>query len=330
MKRREFIILLGGAATWPVAAHAQQGERVRRIGVLVGNALSADDPLARKELQPFQQGMRDAGWIEGKTIHMEYRFGAGNPARIETAASELVALAPDLIYVMTALGTKVVSQRTKTIPIVFSLVADPVGMGVVASLARPGGNVTGFAVWEPEAGGKWIQLLQEIAPDVSHIGVVYDPETEPYAASFISEAKRATGHGVSLVESPVHNDRDIEAAAMAVGREAHGGLWVITGPFTLAHDVSIIAAAARYRLPAVYGNTVEADRGGLISYSFAPDEHMRQPVSYVDRILTGAKPADLPVQSPTKYEVAINLKTAKALGLTVPPTLIATADKVIE
>jgi putative ABC transport system substrate-binding protein len=333
MQRREFITFLSGAALSvgaPKAIKAQQTQRLRRIGVLVGNAPSADTLLAKRELQPFQQEMLAAGWIEGKTIHMEYRFGAGDPARIETAASELVALAPDLIYVMTAVGAKAVGQRTSTIPIVFSLVADPVGLGIVASLGRPGGNVTGFAVWEPEAGGKWIQLLQEIAPDVSHIGVVYNPETSPYAASFISEAKRAIGHGVNLVECPVRDDRDIEANAMAVGREAHGELWVITDPFTLAHDVSIIAAAARFRLPAIYGNTVESERGGLISFSFAREAHMRQPVSYIDRILKGEKPADLPVQAPTKYELAINLKTAKDLGLTVPPTLLGRADEVIE
>jgi putative tryptophan/tyrosine transport system substrate-binding protein len=331
MRRREFMTLVGGATfVWPLAAGAQQADPMRHVGVLVGNAANADDLLTKKELGPFQMGMRDAGWIEGKTIHVEYRYGAGDPAKIQTAAADLVALAPDLIYAITLKAVQAVSQKTSTIPIVFSLVADSVGMGVVASLSHPGGNVTGFDVWDPTISGKWLQLLKEVSPDIGRVGIIFNPDVAPYAASFISAGKRAAGQGLDLLEFPVRDDPDIESAAMSIGREPHGALWVIADPFTTAHTDRIVAEALRFRLPSVYGNSLQAQRGGLISYANASDLIMRQPVSYIDRILKGDKPGNLPVQTPVKYELVINLKTAKMLGLSVPSTLLSTADEVIE
>src|SRR5262245_8597663 len=331
VRRREFIkVIAGSAAVWPRFAHAQQQAGMRRVGVLVGNASSGDDPLAQKELSPFQKGMRDAGWIEGKTIQIEYRYGAGDPAKIETAAAELIRLAPDLIYAITLKAVQALSQKTAAIPIVFALVADPVGMGVVTNLHRPGGNVTGFDVWEPAISGKWLQLLKEIAPAVSRVGIIYNPDVAPYAASFISAGKSAGVQGLDLLEYPVRNDRDIEAAAMSIGREPNGALWVIADPFTTQNGDRINAEALRFRLPSVLGNSIQAQRGGLIAYSFAVDANMRQPVLYIDRILKGDKPGDLPVQRPIKYELVLNLKTAKALGLAVPVHLQQIADELVE
>jgi putative ABC transport system substrate-binding protein len=330
MRRREFIALVGGAVASPLGARAQQANRMRRIGVLVGNAASADDPLGKNELGPFREAMRDAGWVQGKTVQIEYRYGAGDPAKIQAAAADLVSLAPELIYAITLKAVQALSQETRTIPIVFSLVADSVGMGVVASLSHPGGNVTGFDVWDPTVSGKWLQLLKEISPETGRVGIIYNPDVAPYAASIISAGKRAAGQGLDLLEFPVRNDREIEAAAMSLGREPHGALWVIADPFTTAHTDRIVAEALTFHLPSIYGNSVQAERGGLISYANAADAIMRQPVSYIDRILKGDKPGDLPVQTPVKYELVINLKTAKTLGLTIPPGVLAIADEVIE
>src|SRR6516165_8643122 len=222
MKRREFITLIGGAViARPLAVRAQQAAGMRRVGVLVGNASSADDPLAQKELNPFRDAMRHAGWIEGKTIQIEYRYGAANPAEIETSAAELVGLAPDVIYSITLKAVQALIQKTRTIPIVFSLVADPVGMGVVTNLRQPGGNVTGFDVWEPSVSGKWLQLLKEISPSVSRVGILYNPDVAPYAASFISAAN-AANQSLQLIERPVRDDADVEDAARSIAREPKG------------------------------------------------------------------------------------------------------------
>jgi len=330
MRRREFVtFVVGATATWPLAARAQQPVPMRRIGVLVGNASSADDPLGKKELNPFRDAMRHAGWIEGKTIEIEYRYGAGDPGKIQKAAEELVELAPDVIYSMTLKAVQALSQKTRTIPIVFSLVTDPVGMGVVTNLHHPGGNITGFDVWEPTVSGKWLQLLKEIAPGVSRVGVIYNPDVAPYAATFISAGASAS-QGMKLLERPVRNDQEIETAASSLAQEPGGALWVIADPFTTEHGDRIVAEAIRYRLPAIFGNSVMAERGGLIAYSFAVEANMNQPAEYVDRILKGDKPGDLPIQRPVKYELVINLKTAKTLGLDVPPFLQQLADEVVE
>lgn len=286
--------------------------------------------MGKAELGPFHEAMRDAGWIEGNTIVVEYRYGAGDPAKIQAAAADLVALAPELIYAITLKAVQALSQKTHTIPIVFSLVADSVGMGIVTSLSHPGGNVTGFDVWDPAVSGKWIQLLKEISPDIGRIGAIYNPDVAPYATSIIAAARRAAGQGLDLLEFPVRDEAEAEAAAQSLGREQHGALWVIPDPFTTAHTDRIVAAALRFRLPSIYGNSVQAERGGLISYANAADASMRFPVSYIDRILRGDKAGNLPVQTPVKYELVINLKTAKALGLTVPLQLQLLADEVIE
>ena len=274
--------------------------------------------------------MRQAGWIEGKTIQIEYRYGAGDPAKIKIAATELVKLAPDVIYAITLKAVQAVSQQTLTIPIVFSLVADPIGMGVVTNLRHAGGNVTGFDVWDPALSGRWLQLLKEIAPGVRRIGVLYNPDLAPYAATFISAGASAAGQGVILLEHPVRDDADIEAAAMSIGHEPNGALWVIADPFTTQHGDHIITEALQFRLPSIFANSVMAERGGLVAYGFAVDAYMRQPVVYIDRILKGDRPGDLPVQKPVKYELAINLKTAKALGLTLPTSMQLLANEIIE
>ncbi len=245
--------------------------------MLIGNASSVDDSLGQKELQPFQDALRQAGWIDGKTIKIDYRYGAGDPAQIETAAAELVRLAPDVIYAISLKAVQAVCQKTLTIPIVsipivFSLVADPVGMGVVTNLQHPGGNVTGFAVLDPAASGKYIQLLKEIAPGVSRVGVLYNPDVAPYAAAFLSAGTSAAGQSLKLLERPVRNDADIEAAAMSIGDEPNGALWVIADPFTSQHGDDIIAEARRFRLPSIFGYSVMAERGG----SFCRPEARRQ------------------------------------------------------
>jgi putative ABC transport system substrate-binding protein len=330
VKRREFITLLGGAAMWPLRARAQQGDRVRRIGVLIGYASSPDDPVTREMRRPFEKAMQDAGWIDGKNIRIDYRFGGGDLAEIKAAAAELVALSPDLIYALGLPAAQAVHEKTHTIPIVFSRVGDPVGFGLVASITRPGGNITGFAVWDFSIGGKWLQLLREIAPQLRRVGIIYNPETGPYAAALIASAKAAAGSDVAVVEYPTHNDQEIEAAASALSQEPHGGLMVVPEPFTNEHRDKIIAQAARSSLPILMSIFAATKRGALISYNYEFDAMMRQPVSYIDRILKGQSPGDLPVQAPTKFELSINLRTAKALGLTVPPALLARADEVIE
>ena len=317
-------------AAWPLGARAQQGDRIRRIGVLIGYALSADDPTAREMRQPFEAAMRDAGWIDGKNIRVDYHFGGGGLAKINAAAAELVALSPELIYALGLPAAQAVREKTHTIPIVFSRVGDPVGFGLVASMTRPGGNVTGFTVWDFSIGGKWLQLFREIAPELSRVGVIYNPETAPYAAALIAFAKEAAGRDVAVIEYPSHNDHEIEAAASSLGQEPHGGLMAIPEPFTNEHRDQIIAQATRFSLPTLMSIFGATKRGALISYNYAFDAMMRQPVSYIDRILKGEAPGNLPVQAPTKFELSINLKTAKALGLAVPPTMLTQADEVIE
>jgi putative tryptophan/tyrosine transport system substrate-binding protein len=331
VRRRDFITLLGGAAaSWAPATHAQQAYPARRIGVFLGLAASADDPGVGEIVRPFKAAMQEAGWIDGRNIRLDYRFGGGDLAKINAAAAELVALAPELIYATGLPPAQALRQKTRAIPIVFSLVADPVGFGLVESLRQPGGNVTGFIVWDLSIGGKWMQLLQEIAPDLTRIGIMYNPDTAPYAPALIASAKATAARGAAVFECLTRNDREIEAAASSLGNEPHGGLLIIPEPFTNAHRDQIIAQSARFGLPTLNPVFGAASRGALISYTYAFDVMMRQPVTYIDRILRGELPGNLPVQAPTKYVLSINVKVAKTLGLSVPSTLLALADEVTE
>jgi putative ABC transport system substrate-binding protein len=332
MRRREFLGVLGGAAavSWPLAARAQQRSAVRHIGVFLGLATGPEDPGAAEILRPLRTSMQDAGWTEGKNVRLDVRYGGGNIAKIGTAADELVALAPELIYATGLPPVQALRQRTRTIPIVFSLVADPVGFGLIESLSRPGGNITGFVVWDLSIGGKWMQLLQEVAPNLRRIGIMYNPNTAPYAPPLIASARASAAGGVAIVECHTRNDGEIEAAAASLGSPQDGGLLVIPEPFTNANRDKIIAQSDRFRVPTLNPVFGAVNRGALISYTYAFDVMMRQPANYIDRILRGESPSNLPVQAPTKYVLSINLKAAKALGLSVPPTLLGLADDVIE
>jgi putative tryptophan/tyrosine transport system substrate-binding protein len=328
MKRREFIVGLGGAAAWPVVARAQQGDRVRHIGVLATG--DKNDPLWKARLSAFTQALADLGWIDGRNVRMDLRWGGGEINRIRALAQELVGLQPDIIVAVTTAATAALQRETRTIPIVFANVAEPVESGFVASLNQPGGNITGFGFLEVSVGGKWLELLSEIAPVLKRAAIMFNPDGYPGSGynSYFETAARLLK--VVLIMAPVHSDVEIETAIVALGREPGGGLVVGADFFTVEHRASIISAAARNNVPAVYGNSFFARDGGLLSYGIDPVDPWRRAVSYVDRILRGAKPGDLPVQFPTKFELVINLKTAKALGLIIPPNLLALADEVIE
>jgi putative tryptophan/tyrosine transport system substrate-binding protein len=331
MRRREFVrFVAGGALMWPLSGVAQQPERKRKIGVLLGYASTADQPLARQVINLFQDALRRAGWFEGGNLSVEYRFGAGDPAKIDAAAAELVSLSPDAIYALGIPPAKALRQKTGSIPIVFSQVADPVGFGLVASLAHPGGNVTGFMTWDLTIGGKWVELLLEIAPGLKRVGVVYNPDTGPYAAGLIASAKVVAGATVAVLDLPVRDVRAIDAAATSLSGERESGLLVVPEPFTNTHQDEIIALSARGHLPAVVPFGGAARRGALLSYTYALASMIQEPVGYIDRILKGESPGDLPVQAPTKFELSINIDTAKALGLTAPLSLLGRADEVIE
>jgi putative tryptophan/tyrosine transport system substrate-binding protein len=329
MRRREFIAFLGGGiAGWPLAARAQQPERVRRIGVLM--PLAADDPEARARLIAFMQALQHLGWADGRNVEIDTRWGALNAGDIRKFAAELVELAPDVIFTMSSVTVAALLQATRTIPIVFTIVADPVGAGYVDSLARPGGNATGFTIYEYSISGKWLELLKEIAPRVTRAAVLRDPAIASGPGQFAAIQAVAASLGVELRPVDVRDAGEIERAIAVVAQSANSGVIVTGSTGAAAHRELIIALAARHRLPAVYNSRFWPAGGGLISYG--PDflDQFRRAASYVDRILKGEKPADLPVQAPTKYELVINLKTAKALGLEVPPTLLARADTVIE
>jgi ABC-type uncharacterized transport system substrate-binding protein len=329
MKRREFITLLGGAAAWPLAARAQQPERMRRIGVLIN--LTADDPEGRARLAAFLEGLRELGWTDGRNIQIETRFGGGDVGRIRAHAAELVALAPDVIVANTTPVTRAVRQATSSIPIVMAAVNDPVEQGLVSSLAHPGGNITGFMFIDFQMVGKWLEMLKEAAPGVSRAALMFNPDTGPqyylYLRSFETVPRSIA---VEVTAAPVRDTAEIEAAITKLGREPGGGLIVAPDGFTTVHQHLFIRLTQWHRLPAVYALRTFVAQGALMSYGPDAYDVLRRSASYVDRILKGEKPADLPVQAPTKYELIINLKTAKALGLTVPPTLLARADEVIE
>ena len=329
MKRREFISLLGGAAAaWPLAARAQQPERMRRVGVLM--SIAADDPEGQARLAAFLEGLQQLGWTDGRNVRIDTRWAAGDADRIRQYAAELVALAPDVILASGGPTVGPLRQATRTVPIVFTQTPDPVGAGFVESLARPGGNATGFTVFEYGMGAKWLELLKEIAPRVTRAAVIRDPALAAGIGQFGAIRTAAPAVGIDVRPIDVRDPAAIERGIKAFASEANAGL-VVTGSAPAgAHRNLIIALAAKHRLPAVYAYSNWPKDGGLIAYGPDQIDQYRQAAGYVDRILKGEKPADLPVQAPTKYELVVNLKTARMLGLTVPPTLLARADEVIE
>jgi putative ABC transport system substrate-binding protein len=328
VKRREFITLIGGAATWPLAARAQQPEGMRRIGVLMNTA--ADDPEGQARNTAFVQALQQFGWTEGRNIRIDYRWSAGNADRTRGYAAELVALAPEVILAPGSASAGPLLQTTRAVPIVFVTTVDPVGAGFVASLARPGGNATGFLAFEYGISAKWLELLKEIAPRVTRAAVIRDPAIAAGAGQLGAIQSVAPSFGVELSPVNVRDATEIERDVAAFARASNGGLIVTPSALTLNHRVQIITLAARHKLPAVYSDRHWVTGGGLISYGPDRVDQYRRAAGYVDRILKGEKPADLPVEAPTKYELMINLKTARALGLDVPPTLLARADEVIE
>jgi putative ABC transport system substrate-binding protein len=328
IRRREFIFTLGGAAAaWPLAARAQ-GERVRRIGVLMVQA--ANDAEGQARVATFLQGLQELGWSVGRNVRIDIRWSAGNADDMRKYAAELVALAPDVILTPGASTVGLLLQVTRTVPIVFTIVGDPVGAGFVESLARPGGNVTGFMSFEYGLGGKWLELLKELKPGVTRVAVLRDPTTTSGTALFGVIQAMAPSFRVEVNNVNVRDAADIQRGVTAFAQSSNGGLIVTGSPPTVVHRDLIIKLVAQHRLPAVYYERTFVAAGGLISYGSDYIEPYRRAPGYVDRILKGEKPADLPVQAPTKYELVINLKTAKALGLEVPPSLLARADEVIE
>ena len=329
MRRRNFIALLGSAAVvWPLPARAQQGERVRRIGGLMN--LAADDPEAQARLAVFHQGLQEAGWSVGRNLQIDIRWGAGDADRFRRYAPELVALAPDVILATSGTTVPWLLQATRSVPIVFTQTPDPVGAGFVASLAHPGGNITGFTQFDYSIGGKFLELLKEIAPRVRHAVVLRDAGDPAGIGQWAAIQTAAPSFAVELRPVDVRDASEIERGLTAFARGSNGGLIVTGSAPATVHRNLIIALAARHLLPAIYPFRYFVVGGGLISYGADPVDQFRRAAGYVDRILKGEKPADLPVQAPTKFELVINLKTAKALGLEVPPTVLARADEVIE
>jgi putative ABC transport system substrate-binding protein len=329
MNRREFVAVLGGAAAWPLVGHAQQPERVRRVGVLL--VFAENDPQGQARVTAFAQALGRLGWVQGKNIRIDYRFAAGDPALFKTYAAELVEMSPDVILAGGSPAVVALREQTRTIPIVHTPLIDPVGQGFAQSLARPGGNITGFSAVDAPLYAKWLQLLKEIAPAVTRVTVIFNPDTAPFAP-LLNRAFEAAGPslGVTVTLAPVHDDSGIEEAIATQARDPGGGLIILAdGGFTSTHRQVIIAAAARHNLPLIAPTGFPAD-GALMSYWFDLVDGYARAASYIDRILKGASPADLPVQEPTKFSLVINLKTAKALGLTVPSSMLDLADEVIE
>jgi putative tryptophan/tyrosine transport system substrate-binding protein len=329
MKRREFITLLGGAvAGWPLAARAQQPARIRRIGVLYPFAETDKEALAH--IAAFREGLQKAGWADGHNIRIDYRAALTEESR-QRFAKELVALQPDFILSGGTAPTVALLRQTRSIPIIFVNSADPVGSGLVTSLARPGGNVTGFINLEPTMASKWLELLKGVAPRVASIAFLFNPATAPYADNYLSPFKAAaTSFGVEAITTPVHDASEFETIIAAQARKPNSGLIVMPDPFPFVHRAEITSLAMRHRLPVVYSNRGYTELGGLLSYGADLVENLRGAASYGDRILRGDKPSELPIQVPVKFELVINLNTAKALGLTVPYKLLAAADEVIE
>ena len=331
MKRREFIRLVGGAAAvWPLAARAQQTERERRIGVL--SILAESDVNWRASIKVFEHRLQELGWTDGRNIQINYRGAAGNVEHLSTFAKELAGMAPDLLLATNTPALVALQRMTDTVPIVFVQVSDPIGDGFVASLARPGGRITGLTNFEPTMGGKWLEILKEIAPGVVRVGLLFNPQTSPGGGSFYSrqiEAAAAT-FAMQPIPMPLRNATEFEPAIIEFARNSNSGLVILSDPFVVTHRELVMGLAARHRLPAIYPFRYFATAGGLVSYGVDRDDSYRRLAAYVDRILRGAKPADLPVEAPTKFELVINLKAAKALGLKVPDQLLVAADEVIE
>jgi putative tryptophan/tyrosine transport system substrate-binding protein len=327
MKRRDFITLLGGAAAWPVAARAQQGERMRRIGVLVA---VADDPEGQTRIAAFLRGLQQLGWVDGRNVQIDMRWAAGDPDRFRKYAAELVALAPDVILAAGGAVVPLLLQATRTVPIVFTQTSDPVGGGFVDSLARPGGNATGFLAFEYGISAKWLELLKEIAPRVTRAAVIRDVAIASGTGQWGALQSAAPSFGVELSPVNMRDASEIERAIAAFARSPNGGMILTGSALAVVHRDLIITLAARHKLPAIYYSRSFVTGGGLISYGPDPIDLHRRAASYVDRILKGEKPADLPVQAPTKFQLVINLKTARSLSLEVPPMLLARADEVIE
>jgi putative tryptophan/tyrosine transport system substrate-binding protein len=324
MKRREFIAGLGAAA-WPLTVRAQQGER--RVGMLMPGD---ENDMLKSFASAFAQALADLGWTDGRNVRIDPRWTGVDISRIRTLAQELVGLQPDIIVTAGTPVTAALQRETPTIPIVFVNVSDPVASGLVASLDRPSRNITGFATFEASLGGKWLELLSEIAPGLKRAAIVFNPDTALSSAYMPSFETAARSLNVEAIAAPAHNDVEIETAIIALGREPGGGLVVMPDPFTIAHRAPIISAAARHNVPAVYWASEFAREGCLLSYGVDEVDTWRRAATYVDRLLRGARISDLPVQYPTKFRLAINLKTATALGLTIPPNLLALADEVIE
>ncbi len=330
MRRREFITLVGSAAaTWPLAARAQQSDRMRLIGVLMG--LAESDREAQSWVAAFREELQKLGWTEGRNIEINTRWATADVESMKRLAKELAALQPDFILTSTTPATAAMLQYTHTIPIIFVLVGDPVGSGFVASMARPGGNATGFTPIEGSLGGKWVEVLKEIAPRVARVTLMFNPPTATFVEGYLNAFKAAAASlGVEAIISPVHDMSELESVIAAQAREPNSGLVVIPDAFTIGHRAEITLLADHYRVPAVYWSRSFAELGGLISYGPVLIDEYRRAASYADRILKGAKPSELPVQAPVKFELVINLKTAKALGLDVPVQLRQLADEVIE
>jgi putative ABC transport system substrate-binding protein len=329
IRRREFIAGLGSAAAWPVVARAQQGDRVRRIGVLMPGEEN-NDPQAKSRLSAFTQALAGLGWTDSRNVRMDLRWGGNDINRIRALAQELVGLQPDIILTPTTPATVAVQRETRTIPIVFANVSDPVASGIVARLNQPGGNITGFASFEPSLAGKWLELLSEVAPGLKQAAIMFNPDTDPVPTYMPSLETAARSLKVAPIMAPVYSDVEIETAIIGLGRVPGGALVVMPDGFTSVHRAPIILAAARNNVPAVYGLSYFVRDGGLLSYGNDQVDTYRRAATYVDRILRGAKPAELPVQLPTKFEMVVNLKTAKSLGLMVPQSILLRADEVIE
>jgi putative tryptophan/tyrosine transport system substrate-binding protein len=330
VKRREFIPLLGGAAaaSWSLAAHAQQTERMRRIGMLSTQAEA--DPEIQARLDGFRHGLQALGWVEGRNLHIDYRFADGRADRVQPLAKELIVLKPELIFAQGTPAVAVLQRESRTLPVVFVHVSDPIGSGFVASLARPGGNLTGVLQYEASITGKWLAMLKEISPTLVRAALVANPKTTPFPYFQRAALALAPSLAIEVVASPVQDASDIERVIESFARVPNGGLVLPPDGTTGAHRDLIVGLAARHRLPAVYSLRTFVEDGGLMSYGADQADMFRQAAGYVDRILRGADPADLPVRVPVKYETILNLKTAKALDLAVPPGLLVAADKVIE